>query len=172
GEREVNVVVEVAKTSDEDGDNSEQLINKNSLSNQDVDMIEVPGNAENVSRKEKSLGTLKNVSRKEVMRLLKLLKKTSDENGDNSEQLINKNSLSNQDVDMIEFPGNADVCVQEAGDEVDKMTKTSYLCPVYNNRGTDEENMFGEQMVNNNSESNEEDVILFENALLANTMMT
>ncbi|CAB4375171.1 unnamed protein product [Rhizophagus irregularis] len=128
-------VIEVAKkTSDEDGDNSEQLINKNLLRGYEV---------------------------------IEVAKKTSDENGDNSEQLINKNSLSNQDVDMIEFPGNADVCVQEAGDEVDKMTKTSYLCPVYNNRGTDEENMFGEQMVNNNSESNEEDVILFENAFVS-----
>ncbi|CAB4401900.1 unnamed protein product [Rhizophagus irregularis] len=35
GEEEVNVDVEVAKTSDEDGGNSEQLINKNSLSKQD-----------------------------------------------------------------------------------------------------------------------------------------
>ncbi|CAB4375169.1 unnamed protein product [Rhizophagus irregularis] len=40
-------VIEVAKkTSDEDGDNSEQLINKNSLSNDDVDMIEVPGDVD------------------------------------------------------------------------------------------------------------------------------
>ncbi|PKY23651.1 hypothetical protein RhiirB3_526656 [Rhizophagus irregularis] len=203
GEREVNVVVEVAKTSDEDGDNSEQLINKNSLSNQDVDMIEVPGNAEEcvqeggyevieVAKKtsdedgdnseqliNKNLLSNQDVDMIEVpenaeecvqeggYEVIEVAKKTSDEDGDNSEQLINKNSLSNQDVDMIEFPGNADVCVQEAGDEVGKMTKTSYLCPVYNNRGTDEENMFGEQMVNNNSESNEEDVILFKNAFIS-----